>query len=107
MITIEDLKDFDTWKKWKNGEVKLVQPELEQLSASWAKSREQTRETAMHIGFASGFMQEGDEGGVLKKFIAPARFLLAITGLASIGVATYSNLGAKPIVRENMGRAGY
>jgi hypothetical protein len=56
MITIEDLKDFDTWKKWKNGEVKLGQPELEQLSASWAKSREQTRETATHIGFASGFM---------------------------------------------------
>jgi hypothetical protein len=56
MITIEDLKDFDTWKKWKNGEVKLGQPELEQLSASWAKSREQTRETATHIGFACGFM---------------------------------------------------
>jgi hypothetical protein len=28
MITIEDLKDFDTWKKWKNGEVKLVQPDF-------------------------------------------------------------------------------
>jgi hypothetical protein len=27
----------------------------ERLSASWAKSREQTRETAMHIGFAAGF----------------------------------------------------
>jgi hypothetical protein len=27
-----------------------------ELSASWAKSREQTRETAMHIGFAKGFM---------------------------------------------------
>jgi hypothetical protein len=27
-----------------------------QLSTSWAKSREQTRETAMHIGFAKGFM---------------------------------------------------
>jgi hypothetical protein len=26
------------------------------LSASWAKSREQTREVSMHIGFASGFM---------------------------------------------------
>jgi hypothetical protein len=24
MITIEDLKDFDTWKQWKNGEVQLV-----------------------------------------------------------------------------------
>jgi hypothetical protein len=23
MITIEDLKDFDTWKSWKNGEVQL------------------------------------------------------------------------------------
>lgn len=23
MITIEDLKDFDTWKKWKNGDVEL------------------------------------------------------------------------------------
>jgi hypothetical protein len=23
MITIEDLKDFDTWKMWKNGEVEL------------------------------------------------------------------------------------
>ena len=28
----------------------------EQLSASWAKSREQTREVSMHHGFASGFM---------------------------------------------------
>lgn len=28
MITIEDLKDFDTWKKWKNGEVELVQPDF-------------------------------------------------------------------------------
>jgi flagellar biosynthesis/type III secretory pathway protein FliH len=28
----------------------------EKLSASWAKSREQTRETAMHVGFAKGFM---------------------------------------------------
>jgi hypothetical protein len=27
-----------------------------ELSASWAKSREQTRETAMHIGFAKGFI---------------------------------------------------
>ena len=27
-----------------------------EFSASWAKSREQTRETAMHIGFAKGFM---------------------------------------------------
>ena len=26
-----------------------------QLSASWAKSREQTKETALHIGFAAGF----------------------------------------------------
>jgi hypothetical protein len=26
------------------------------LSASWAKSREQTREVSTHIGFASGFM---------------------------------------------------
>ncbi len=23
MITIEDLKDFDVWKSWKNGEVEL------------------------------------------------------------------------------------
>ena len=29
--------------------------EQEQLSAGWAKLREQTRETAMHIGFARGF----------------------------------------------------
>lgn len=29
--------------------------EQEQLSTSWAKSREQTRESAMHIGFAKGF----------------------------------------------------
>ena len=29
--------------------------ELEELSAGWAKLREQTRETAMHIGFARGF----------------------------------------------------
>jgi hypothetical protein len=28
----------------------------EKLSASWAKSREQTREAAMHIGFTRGFM---------------------------------------------------
>ena len=27
-----------------------------ELSASWAKSREQTRETAMQIGFTKGFM---------------------------------------------------
>lgn len=24
MITIEDLKDFDTWKEWKNNQVQLV-----------------------------------------------------------------------------------
>lgn len=29
--------------------------ELEELSAGWSKLREQTRETAMHIGFARGF----------------------------------------------------
>ena len=23
MITLEDLKDFDVWKQWKNGEVKI------------------------------------------------------------------------------------
>ena len=41
-----------------------------ELSASWAKSREQTRETAMHIGFAKGFISgidhyEDDYFGVI------------------------------------------
>ena len=34
----------------------LAQKQEHSLSASWAKSREQTRETAMHVGFAKGFM---------------------------------------------------
>jgi pantothenate kinase len=34
----------------------MEKQQAERLSASWAKSREQTRETAMHIGFAKGFM---------------------------------------------------
>jgi DUF4097 and DUF4098 domain-containing protein YvlB len=34
----------------------IEKEQQEKLSASWAKSREQTRETAMHIGFAKGFM---------------------------------------------------
>ncbi len=29
MITLEDLKDFDTWKLWKNGKVELGDPEFE------------------------------------------------------------------------------
>ena len=29
MITLEDLKDFDTWKLWKHGEVELGDPEFE------------------------------------------------------------------------------
>ena len=34
----------------------LARKQEQDLSESWAKSREQTRETAMHIGFAKGFM---------------------------------------------------
>ena len=34
----------------------MEKEQQEKLSASWAKSREQTRETAMHVGFAKGFM---------------------------------------------------
>jgi hypothetical protein len=34
----------------------MEKEQREKLSASWAKSREQTREIAMHIGFAKGFM---------------------------------------------------
>jgi cytoplasmic iron level regulating protein YaaA (DUF328/UPF0246 family) len=34
----------------------MEKQQAERLSASWAKSREETRETAMHIGFAKGFM---------------------------------------------------
>jgi hypothetical protein len=34
----------------------IEKEQQEKLSASWAKSREQTREIAMHIGFAKGFM---------------------------------------------------
>ncbi len=34
----------------------MERAQQEKLLASWAKSREQTRETAMHIGFAKGFM---------------------------------------------------
>jgi hypothetical protein len=33
----------------------MEQSQTAQLSASWAKSREQTKETALHIGFAAGF----------------------------------------------------
>lgn len=28
MISLEDLKDFDVWKKWKNGEVELIPTEF-------------------------------------------------------------------------------
>jgi hypothetical protein len=34
----------------------LEKDQEQKFSASWAKSREQTRETSMHIGFARGFM---------------------------------------------------
>jgi hypothetical protein len=34
----------------------MEKEQQEKLSASWAKSREQTRETAMNVGFAKGFM---------------------------------------------------
>ena len=34
----------------------MEKEQQDQLSACWAKSREQTRETAMHIGFSKGFM---------------------------------------------------
>jgi len=34
----------------------MEKEQQEKLSASWAKSREQTREAAMHIGFTRGFM---------------------------------------------------
>ena len=40
------------WKQAKG----MEKEQREKLSASWAKSREQTREIAMHIGFAKGFM---------------------------------------------------
>ncbi len=33
----------------------MEQSQTAQLSASWAKSREQTKETALNIGFAAGF----------------------------------------------------
>jgi len=33
----------------------MLKKEQEQLIARWAKLREQTRETSMHIGFAKGF----------------------------------------------------
>jgi hypothetical protein len=44
--------DFDMFKQAKE----LTQKQEQSLSAAWAKSREQTRETAMHVGFAKGFM---------------------------------------------------
>jgi hypothetical protein len=34
----------------------MEKEQREKLSASWAKSREQTRETAMRIGFRKGFI---------------------------------------------------
>ena len=34
MITLEDLKDFDTWKKWKNGEVSLVDENIDYESVA-------------------------------------------------------------------------
>jgi len=67
---IEQLKEYDfsneddtylikipSWVLTEKHEQAMVmhKEEQEQLSARWAKLREQTRETAMHIGFARGF----------------------------------------------------
>jgi len=63
---------FNSFEKFNNGEYtfdeylshnlkvreqakEMEQSQTAQLSASWAKSREQTKETALHIGFAAGF----------------------------------------------------
>lgn len=63
---------FNSFEKFNNGEYtfdeylshnlkvreqakEMEQSQTAQLTASWAKSREQTKETALHIGFAAGF----------------------------------------------------
>ena len=63
---------FNSFEKFNNGEYtfdeylshnlkvreqakEMEQSQTAQLSASWAKSREQTKETALRIGFAAGF----------------------------------------------------
>jgi len=58
-ITVLIPDDIGSQLMFKNNIKKAKEMEENQqklLSASWAKSREQTREVSMHIGFASGFM---------------------------------------------------
>jgi hypothetical protein len=58
-ITVLIPDDIGSQLMFKNNIKKAKEMEENQqklLSASWAKSREQTREVSTHIGFASGFM---------------------------------------------------
>ena len=53
MINIEDLKDFDTWKKWKNGMVELGEPEFETKPGFIEKRIQQM----IHIGADDKYQQ--------------------------------------------------
>ena len=78
MITIEDLKDFDTWKKWKNGMVELGEPEFETKPGFVEKRIQQM----IHIGADDKYQQysEGMSDDVIVKwkegFVVGANFLL-------------------------------
>jgi hypothetical protein len=52
LLVTKDYKNLVAYREAKE----MEKEQQEKLSASWAKSREQTRETAMHVGFAKGFM---------------------------------------------------
>jgi hypothetical protein len=52
LIELERDLTLADWEQAKE----MEKEQREKLSASWAKSREQTRETAMRIGFRKGFI---------------------------------------------------
>jgi hypothetical protein len=78
MINIEDLKDFDTWKKWKNGMVELGEPEFETKPGFIEKRIQQM----IHIGADDKYQQysEGMNDDDITKwkqgFVVGANWLL-------------------------------
>jgi hypothetical protein len=60
MITIEDLKDFDVWKSWKNGEVQLGSGggELAVLTKATVNNRTEWR--VYHKGLVIARFEEED-----------------------------------------------
>lgn len=78
MITIEDLKDFDTWKQWKNGEVELGEPEFQTKPGFAEKRIQQMIHIAANDEYEKYSEGMSDEDIVRWKqgFVVGANFLL-------------------------------